>query len=170
MLFLLKPLRLTLKALVTQATPGQLAMGFAFGVMIGMVPKGNLIAITLGIILAASRANLAVATGTMLAVSFFSGYLDPVFDSVGWYILSHPRLFETFTNFYNRPLAPWTDFNNSIVMGSLIVGVACFAPGYFLSKPLFRMYTERASKWVRRFWLTRVLFGMEVADRLTLSE
>lgn len=170
MLFLLKPLRLTLKALITQATPGQLALGFAFGVLIGMVPKGNLIALTLGIILAASRANLAVATGTILTVSFFSGYLDSLFDSVGWYVLSHPALFETWTNLYNRPLAPWTDFNNSIVMGSLLVGIACLYPSYCLSKPLFAAYTIKAAKFAKRFWITRVLLGMEVADRLSLSE
>lgn len=165
MLFFLKPIRLALKALITEATPGQLAFGFAMGVLIGIVPKGNLIAITLGIILAASRANLGVATATILCCSFLSGYLDPVSDSVGWWLLSHPSLTEMWTNLYNKPVMPWTDFNNSIVMGNLVIGIAMLYPLYRLSKPLFAKYTEVCANWAKKFWLTRVLLGMEMADR-----
>ena len=90
MLFFLRPIRLALKALITQATPGQLAMGFAMGVLIGLVPKGNLIAITLGILLAASRANLGVAAASILGCSFLSGYMDPFSDKVGWWLPKPP--------------------------------------------------------------------------------
>ncbi len=166
MLFFLKPIRLALKALITEATPGQLALGFAMGILIGIVPKGNLIAIALGIILAVSRANLGVAAATILGCSFLSGYLDPLSDEVGWWVLSHPSLTDMWTNLYNRPVMPWTDFNNSIVMGNLIIGIVLLYPMYRLSKPLFAKYTTKFATWAKKFWITRVLLGMELADRL----
>lgn len=166
MIFFLKPIRLTLKALITEATPGQLALGFAMGVLIGLVPKGNLIAITLGIVLAASRANLGVAAATILGCSFLSGYMDPFSDQLGWWLLSHPSLTEMWTNLYNKPVMPWTDFNNSIVLGSLVIGLLLLYPMYRLSKPVFARYTEKVSAWAKRYWLTRVLLGAEFADRL----
>ncbi len=166
MIFFLKPIRLALKALITEATPGQLALGFAMGVLIGLVPKGNLIAITLGIVLAASRANLGVAAATILGFSFLSGYVDPFSDQVCWWLLSHPSLTEMWANLYNRPVMPWTDFNNSIVLGSLVIGLLLLYPMYRLSKPVFARYTVKVAAWAKRYWLTRVLLGAEFAERL----
>jgi uncharacterized protein (TIGR03546 family) len=169
MLFLLKPVRLGLKALITEATPGQLALGFAFGVLIGVVPKGNLIALSLGIVLAASRANLGVAAATIISCSFLSPYLDPFSDQVGGWLLAHPTLQTTWTNLYNQPVMPWTDFNNTIVLGSFVIGLVALYPLYRLSRPVFARYTEKVSVWAKKYWLTRVLLGMELADRLNVS-
>lgn len=170
MLFFLKPIRLALKAIITEATPGQLALGFAFGVLIGLVPKGNLIAIALGVILAASRANLGVAAATILGCSFLSTYLDPVSDQVGGWLLAHPDLQGVWTQLYNQPVMPWTDFNNTIVLGSFVIGLVTLYPAYRLSRPVFEKYTEKVSLWAKKFWLTRVLLGMELADRLNVSQ
>ena len=170
MLLILRPIRLALKALITEATPNQLAWGFALGVLIGLVPKGNLIAISLGIILAASRANLGVAAATILACSFLSPMLDPASDVVGGWLLSHPDLQSMWTSLYNKPLMPWTDFNNTVVLGSLTIGVLALYPLYRISHLAFDRYVERVSNWAKKFWLVRVLMGLEVVDRLTLSE
>ena len=52
-MFLLGPLRYLAKALVLESTPRQMAWGFALGMAVGLVPKGNLIAITLMTVLCA---------------------------------------------------------------------------------------------------------------------
>ena len=170
MLFFLRPVRLAVRALISEATPGQLALGFALGVLIGLVPKGNLIAVVLGIVLAASRANLGVAAATILTFSFVSPYLDPFSDRIGGWLLAHPDLQNLWTQLYNQPGVPWTDFNNSVVLGSFAIGMAALYPTYRLSRPLFEMYSEKVSAWAKKFWLTRVLLGMELADRLSVSQ
>jgi len=166
MLFILRPIRLGLKALLNEATPGQLALGFAMGVLIGLVPKGNLIALTLGVILAASRANLGVAAATILSCSFLSPYMDPVSDKVGWWILSHPSLHEMWTKLYNKPVVPWTDFNNSIVLGNLVIGILLLYPTYQISKPIFAKYSQKVAAWAKKLWIVRLLLGAEIADRM----
>ncbi len=167
MFLIIRPIRLCLKALIAEAKPGQLALGFALGVLIGLVPKGNLIAITLGVVLAASRANLGIGAATIVAVSFLSWLLDPVTDTIGHWLLTQPALQTFWTKLYNMPVMPWTDFNNTIVLGSFVLGLVQLYPTYRLSKPLFRKYGERFADWAKKFWLTRVLFGAEWADRLT---
>ena len=61
---------------------------------------------------------------------------------------------------------PWTDFNNSIVLGSLVIGLLLLYPMYRLSKPVFARYTVKVAAWAKRYWLTRVLLGAEFAERL----
>ena len=169
MFYLLRPLRLLMKSLVTQTTPRQLAAGVAFGVLIGLIPKGNLIAITLGVILAASRSNLALAAGVIVAVSGLSGFFDPQFHAVGHFLLSLPLLQSAWTWLYNQPLMPWTGFQNTVVLGSLVIGLALVWPTYRGSRPLFERYGGHVAAWASRFRLVRFLFGAEWADRFTGS-
>lgn len=169
MFYLVRPFRIILKALIGEASARQLAWGFAMGVWIGLVPKGNITAIVLGILLAASRANLGVAAATILAFSFISPYFDSASHELGAYLLSHPSLLNMWTQLYNTPVMPWTGFNNSVVLGSFLIGVASLYPCYKLSKPLFKKYTEVVGAWARKFWLTRFLMGVEWADRLNIS-
>ena len=87
MFVIVRPLRIALKALICESTPRQLALGFALGMLIGLVPKGNMTAVALGIVLAASRANLGIAAATIVAFSFASPWLDPMSHEIGTYLL-----------------------------------------------------------------------------------
>lgn len=170
MFLIVRPIRLACKALVAESTPRQLALGFALGVLIGFVPKGNLVALVLGILLAASRANLGIAAATILVVSFISPFFDPLSHQIGTWLLAHPSLTGVWTELYNTPVMPWTAFNNSIVLGSLIVGVTALYPAYRLSRPVFEKYSAKLTVWAQRFWLTRLLMGVEWANGLSDAE
>ncbi|MCP4174638.1 MAG: TIGR03546 family protein [Fuerstiella sp.] len=167
---IVRPIRLACKAFVAESTPGQLALGFALGVLIGFVPKGNLLALVLGVILAGSRANLGIAAATILVVSFISPLLDPVSHQIGTWLLVHPSLNSVWTELYNTPVMPWTAFNNSVVLGSFIVGVVTLYPAYRLSKPVFEKYSARLTVWAKRFWLTRLLMGVEWANGMSQAD
>ncbi len=55
--FVLRPIRQFAQALVANDSPRQVAWGFVLGMMIGLVPKGNLTAIALGMMLLGLRVN-----------------------------------------------------------------------------------------------------------------
>jgi uncharacterized protein (TIGR03546 family) len=44
--------------------------------------------------------------------------IDPVIDMIGQKILSENSLLSLWTQLYNAPLLPWTQFSNSMVMGA----------------------------------------------------
>ncbi len=166
MFLILKPLRLALKALLAQSSPRQMSMGLALGVLVGLVPKGNLLAVFLGIFLAATRVNLGIAAAAIVAVTFGSSLLDPVSDRVGSWLLTLPSLQNTWTQLYNAPVMPWTAFNNSVVLGSFVIGLIVIYPVHRVSRPVFEKYSALVGPWARKFWLARVLLGAEWADRL----
>ncbi|MBL8814394.1 MAG: TIGR03546 family protein [Planctomyces sp.] len=167
MFFVLRPLRLLIQGLVTSSTPRQISMGLAMGMVVGLVPKGNLIALVLGMILAASRVNLAIAASSAVLFTLIGVFLDPVFDRVGTWLLRMPALQSFWTDLYNMPVMPWTDFNNSVVLGSLTVGLLMMWPVHRLSLPWIAEYSVVVTDYFRKWWITRLLMGAEWSSRIS---
>lgn len=170
MFFVFRPIRLLLKAMVMESTPRQMSLGLALGVCVGLVPKGNLLAITLGVLLAATRVNLAIASCAIVVCAFGSGYLDSFFDQVGGFVLQISWLQGMYTEMANMPFMPWTDYNNSIVMGSFVIGLLLIWPVHRLSRPVFEKYSAKLAKHARHWWVTRILLGAEWANRIATIE
>jgi uncharacterized protein (TIGR03546 family) len=147
-LWLVQQLLLFRKFVQAQDTPRQLAWGLALGMMIGLVPKGNLLAVVLSMVLLSTRANLAVGMLSALVFSVVGMFLDPLTDPLGLAVLNHEALRPTWLRLYRLPLAPWTSLNHGVVMGSLILGLVMLYPCYRLSLPLFARYLA----WRRRRW------------------
>lgn len=166
MWFFLRPIRFFFSALIEDNSPNQMGLGFALGLTIGLVPKGNLIAIALMVVLGIIRVNLGVGMLTALAVSFLAGLLDPVTNWVGMTLLQTESLIPWWTDLAQRPLAPWTKFNNTVVLGSLVLGLMLFIPAWLASRPVFAKYTPDWSERLKRVRLVQVLFGAEMTSRL----
>lgn len=166
-MFFLKPLRFLARALVQDNTPTQMAFGFALGLMIGLVPKGNLIAITLMIVLGSLRVNLGVGMLTALAVSWLGPLLDNLTHPIGQTLLANESLTSFWTELYNMPVAPWTKFNNTIVLGSFALGVSLALPAFFISRPVFAKYVPDWSERLQKYRLWQLLLGGELASKLS---
>jgi uncharacterized protein (TIGR03546 family) len=121
-------------------------------------------------LLAATRLNLAVAgLGAMVAALIAVG-CDSFFDRVGWYVLSQPSLAGVWVRLYETPWVPWTHFDNSIVMGSFVTGLALLLPVHWISRPLFAKYACTLAKYARDTWLVKLMLGAEAAERISLVE
>ena len=167
MYLILRPVRLLLQAVTMESTPRQMSMGLAFGVLLGLVPKGNLLAVVLGLMLAATRLNLAVAALGAMVAAIVAVACDGWFDQLGWFVLTRPQLAGVWEWLYEKPFVPWTDFNHSIVMGSFVTGLALILPVHFLSRPLFAKYTGVLRSVAGKSVLVRIVQGVEVADRVS---
>jgi uncharacterized protein (TIGR03546 family) len=135
-----RPFRYVAEIFLAADSPRQLAVGVMLGMMIGLVPKGNLIAVGLLVLLFAVRANLA--TGTIAAVLFsWMGFLfDPISHRMGHAVLSAQLLQPIWAYLYDLPLVPWTSFNNTVVLGSLMLGICLSYPVYRASRRMFEIY------------------------------
>ncbi len=135
MLLLLKLLQQLIKTLNSDGTPRQIAAGMALGAVLGLTPLLNLHNL---VMLAAIMLFNVSIPGAMLgwALAIPVGFaLDPVFDLIGrTLLLATPVLKPMWTSLANTPVVPLTNFNNTIVLGSLVGWLVLAIPIYFLSR------------------------------------
>ncbi len=140
LLWLIRPLRYAAQLLSPHDSPRQLAMGFALGTIVGLVPKGNLTAAGLTVVLFASRVNLGTGMIAAFCFSWIGTLLDPMTHRVGLAILTYQPLQPLWARLHDLPLVPWTGLNNTVVLGSLLLGTGQCYFSYRLVKPLFTRY------------------------------
>jgi len=143
LLFLFKQLSNVREAIVGRNEPAQLAWGVAFGVLLGIVPHGNLLAIALVILILSLRLNQGIATIAAVASTFLATRVDPYSHQVGRYVLTHEDLSRHVANAWQLPFVPWTDINDTIVIGSLVIGVAALVPIFLLTYPIFHLFAAK---------------------------
>lgn len=156
------------KLLNSERGAWSIASGLALGMILGFVPSNPLITLALLFLICIFRINMAA---TMLAWAVFTipAYLlDHQFDQLGYYLLTGiEALKPLYTKLYNMPIVPWSRFNNTVVMGSFMVGVIMFLPMLFLSKWLVERY--RVSVW-RKFTETKVYKALKSTKLFQLYE
>jgi uncharacterized protein (TIGR03546 family) len=133
------------KALTGRANPSELAWGLALGLAIGLVPKGNLVSIVLIGLLVSLRVNHGMAALAAVMTSFLAIRFDPWTHQLGADILQSQRVRETMERWWDAPLVPWTDLNNTVVMGSTVIGLVSVVPTYLISMPIFRWMSPRST-------------------------
>ncbi len=138
-LWLIKQFLNIKQVLAGRSHPHQMAWGLALGLLLGLIPHGNLLTVALVTLVLCLNVNHAMVTLVGIAATFMATRLDPYSHQVGQFVLLHPSLAEPLANAWQLPLAAWTDLNNTIVMGSFLIGVAALLPVYAFSYPLFRM-------------------------------
>lgn len=140
MLTLLKLLQSLFKTLHSEGTPAQVAAGMMLGAGIGLTPL--LSAHNLVLFAAIVLLNVSFGGG-MLGMALFTplGFiLDPVFDRIGLALLGAPALQTLWTDWYNIPLVPYTNFNNSVTLGGFVFWLVAAVPLYFLGKLAIARY------------------------------
>ena len=165
-MFLLQPVRFLAEALTDESSSRQLALGFALGLVIGLVPKGNLTAISLMVLLSALRINLGAGMLAAFAFSWLGILIDPLTHQLGLAILNSPSLLPLWTFLYDVPLLPWTAFNNSVVLGSLLVGLVLFLPTYWLTFPLFERFSPKVQARLQKLRIVQLIWGVGIAQKL----
>jgi uncharacterized protein (TIGR03546 family) len=140
MLTILKLLQSLFKTLHSEGTPGQVAAGMMLGAGIGLTPLMS--AHNLVLFAAIVLLNVSFGGG-MLGMALFTplGFLlDPLFDRIGLALLQAPSLQGLWTQWYNIPLVPYTNFNNSVTLGSFVLWLVATIPLYFLGKLAITRY------------------------------
>lgn len=136
-------IRQFIKGLTKDTSPGEIAGGIAFGFLLGLIPKSNLTAQILIILVLALKINIPFFFLSMLCFTFLSFIFDKISDPVGYYVLTNQSLYPLWVKIYNMPIVPWTDFNNTVLIGGFITGIVLFVPVYFLGRKFAVVYNEK---------------------------
>ena len=129
MLTFLKLVRSLIKTLHSDGSPSQIAFGVALGAALGFTPIMNvhnaLVLLLLAILNVSFAAGL-FAWGVFVPVGFM---LDPLFDRIGtWLLVEATALRPLWTSWDNVPGLALTNFNNTIVLGSVVFWLLAFVP------------------------------------------
>jgi uncharacterized protein (TIGR03546 family) len=147
---LLKLIQSIIKTLHSAGTPGQVAAGMALGSALGLTPLmnvHNLVIISLLVLLNVSFGGGMLGWMLFVPVGFL---LDPVFDRIGSSLLTAPSLTPLWTDWTNTPLLPYTNFNNTVVLGSLVGWLVLAVPIFFAARYGVARYRATIGERVRR--------------------
>lgn len=161
-----RPLRALLSVLSSNYSSRQVAAGAALGVVLGMVPKATLIAVVLGALLCALRVNKGMGLLMAALVGSFAHFADRWSHKLGLWLLTLAPMQPAYAKVYEAPLGPWWGFHNSVVMGSLLLGLYAAYPAYLVVKALVDRFRPSVVRWVTRYRLGRVLLGVELTETL----
>ena len=103
--------------------------------------------------------NVSFAAG-MLGWALFVpiGFLlDPLFDWIGHQLLLAESLRGLWTSLYNTPIVPLTNFNNTVVLGSVVFALLFAVPFFFLTRWAVVRYRVTVGERVRQSKFYRAL-------------
>ena len=151
MLAFLKLVQSLVKELHSDGTPMQIALGAALGAALGLTPIANVhnaVVLALLLVLNVSFGAGMLAWGLFVPLGFI---LDPLFDRIGHALLMEtPALTPLWTSWFNAPLVPYTNFNNTVVLGSVVGWLVLFVPIVLLVRSLVVRYRATYGERVRQ--------------------
>lgn len=147
---MLKMLAKLLKVLNSDAEPGQISLALCLAMVAGLTPLMSLHNLLVLLLVLVLRANLSAFLLGLVVFTGIAYLLDPLFHQLGLAALTAGPLNGLWTSLYNIPLFRLANFNNSIVMGSLLFSLVLFVPLLLAGNRLIRAYRQHILRWVEK--------------------
>lgn len=146
-----------IKVLNSEQEPGQISLGFAFGLIVGLMPVFSMLNLAVLLLVLVLRVNLSAF---ILGWIFFAGVaylIDPWLHQIGLELLKNPDMYEFWTELYNSTFWRLTRFYNTLVLGSFVFAAVAFIPLLLLSNLAIRRYRSDVLNWFRKSKLAEFL-------------
>jgi len=141
----------------SETDPRQISLGFALGMMPGLTPLTSLHNLLVLLAILFFRVNIGAAMLSWGVFKILAYALDPLFHQIGLFLLTGVASLQgLWTTLYNAPLVPYTRFNNSIVMGSLVFSLLAFYPVYWGGRFMVVKYRETLMERFNRLRIVQV--------------
>ena len=151
------------KILRSGGSPGQIAAGFMLGMIPGLTPVLNLHNLIILVLLIILNVNLGAALFSFVIFSGIAYIFDPLFHDLGFYLLTGiPALKELWTTLYHMPIMGLSNFNNTVVMGSLVCSIVLMWPIYLLVKKFVVLYREKLEARFLKLKIVQVVRGSRI--------
>ena len=150
-MLLLRLLQSLVKALHSEGTPGQVAAGVMLGSVLGLTPlvnPHNAVIFGMIVLLNVSFPGAMLGWAVFIPVGFL---LDPAFDRLGRALLLDTAALQgVWTWAYNTPVVALTNFNNTVVLGSLVFALGFATPLFFASRWAVARYRATVGERIRQ--------------------
>jgi uncharacterized protein (TIGR03546 family) len=143
----IKLLAKLIKILRSGVDPRQIAAGFMLGAILGLLSLRTLLAAPVLLALILLNVNLAAAFVGLLLFRLIAYVADPLIHGLGYLVLVDLHgLHDLWTALSSMRIVPLTRFNNTLVMGGLILSVVLAVPVFWGVKRLIIGYRSGSSK------------------------
>lgn len=147
--------------------PIEVGAAVATALLLALMPSGNLLWIALFLVGFFVRLNLGIELLFLAIFGLLAPLADAAVDSVGYWFLTLPGLQGLFTALYGVPLVPFTRFNNSMVAGGLLLGVAAWVPFCLLGMQGVILYRRRLHPKIANSRIVRAIKTSPLFSRLS---
>lgn len=163
---MLKAIAKLLGAISSNTRPGAIAHAVSCGVLLGFMPKDNLLWYILFIFILFMNIQRGAYALSILLGAAFTVFLDPLFDSVGYSILTVESMKPYYASLLDIPFVAFTRFNNTVVMGSFVCGVAAYIPLYVLARLFVWAWRKYLAEKVRKLKIAAVLKNIPLVEKI----
>lgn len=159
----LKLLRKLFKILNGDVEPKQIAAGVAFGAIIGLTPFLSLHNLLVLFLVCIIKVNVSSVIFSALVFGLISYLVDPLSHMVGYFFLVDLSFLEPiWTFFYNVPIIALTRFNNTVVLGGLVISLAIFYPNLIFVRRGVIKYRESVQPKLAKTKLFKALTATKI--------
>ncbi len=163
---MLKAIAKLLGAISSNTRPGAIAHAVSCGVLLGFMPKDNLLWYILFIFILFMNIQRGAYALSILLGASLTVFLDPLFDSVGYSILTVESVKPYYASLLDIPFVAFTKFNNTVVMGSFVCGVAAYIPLYVLARLFVWAWRKYLAEKVRKLKIAAVLKNIPLVEKI----
>ena len=146
-----------IKAINSETDPAQISLGLCFGLVAGLTPIMSLHNLLVLLLVLIFRVNVSAFITSTLFFSGVAWVVDPYLSRIGLAVLEAGALEGLWTSLYNSTIFRLERFNNTIVMGSLVISLVLFIPCFFIFSALIRQYRERVLAWINKLKIVQTL-------------
>jgi uncharacterized protein (TIGR03546 family) len=155
-----------LKSLNENTSPGEIAHAVSIGILLGLMPKNNLLWYMLFVFFLFVRSNKSVFFLMTILSSLAAPLLDPVFNTMGEAILLFKPLVPVYRTLLDIPFVGFTKFNNTIVTGSLVTGLILYIPVYLLARLFVAQWRTHIASALAKQPFVRALYKLPLIHKI----
>jgi uncharacterized protein (TIGR03546 family) len=144
----------------------QIAAGFSWGLLLALVPAKNLLWVALFLISFVLKHHHGTKFFVLAVVKLLLPMVIMPIDSLGWWILNFEALRPIFITLSNTPFVPFTNFNNTLVMGGFCSGIVLFIPSFILIMIFVPLYRKTIAPKIRDNKLVQGLKKIPIISKI----
>lgn len=163
---MLKYLVKIIKLLNSNSKASQVANSFCVGLVLGLMPKGNLLWFLLFIFFLFVRFQKSCYGLMILIGSLVSPLLDPLFDKLGYIILTYEPMEPYFSSLLDVPFVGFTRFNNTVVCGSLAGALIWYIPLFLVAYGFIRFWRHFVAPKLNQLKIVKALYKVPLVSKI----
>ncbi len=150
------------KLLNSETDPRQIALAISLALIPALTPVFSIHNLLILLIIALFRVNMMSFILAFIIFKPLSFILSPLTNMIGYATLTSAALEPLWTTMYNIDAVKLTNFNNTHLMGGLVLSLVLFVPLYFIFKKLIIKYREKFMEGLNKLKIVQIIKASKV--------